>query len=456
MAKIDELKFDDKNFNKHSEFGMSLLEKSLGKFGAGRSILIDKHGNIIAGNGIVEAAGNIGLEDVEIVKSDGKKIIAVQRTDIELDSEAGREMALADNATASADLSWDEDLIGEESEKWGFDAGDWLGNEWKNEPEEVVEDEAPEVNEKEPAKSELGKVYRLGEHRLMCGDSTDAGNVAILMDGQKATLVVTDPPYNVNIGQGGGSVMSTRVQNHGADGATILNDNMGDAEFQEFLTKAFKAMASNMTDGGVFYIWHASTEHLNFRIASEKAGLHTKQILVWVKNQLVMGRQDYQWNHELCLYGWKDGTHHWYGGRKDRTTISIVDLFELKRKSKEEILRIIEEESCLNNYDTSTTIYENRPTNSPEHPTMKPIKLLARNIRNSSKKGDCVLDIFGGSGSTLIACEQLGRKCYMVELDPHYCDVIRKRYWKFTHDGDETGWEEGTPEINREEEHDES
>lgn len=156
MSSIKELKFDDKNFNKHTEYGMSLLEKSLRENGAGRSILIDKDNNIIAGNGIVEAAGSVGLEKVKIVETSGDEIIAVKRTDITLDSEQGRTMALADNATASIDLNWNEELINEEADKWGFDASDWLGNDWKDEPEEVVEDEAPEVNESEPPKSKLG------------------------------------------------------------------------------------------------------------------------------------------------------------------------------------------------------------------------------------------------------------------------------------------------------------
>lgn len=156
MNKISDLKFDDKNFNKHTEYGMSLLEKSLRENGAGRSILIDKDNNIIAGNGIIEAAGSVGLEKVKIVETTGDEIVAVKRTDLEIDSERGRIMALADNATASVDLDWDEDLIGKESEKWGFDAGDWLGDAWNGEPEEVVEDKAPEVDESEPPKSKLG------------------------------------------------------------------------------------------------------------------------------------------------------------------------------------------------------------------------------------------------------------------------------------------------------------
>lgn len=183
MSNIKDLRFDDKNFNKHTEYGMSLLEKSLRENGAGRSILIDKDNNIIAGNGIIEAAGQAGFEKVKIVETTGDEIIAVKRTDLKLDSKKGREMALADNATASIDLDWNDELISEEADRWGFDASDWLGNDWKDEPEEAVEDEVPEVNESEPAKSELGKVYQLGEHRLMCGDSTDEKCILALIGG---------------------------------------------------------------------------------------------------------------------------------------------------------------------------------------------------------------------------------------------------------------------------------
>ena len=246
MANISDLRFDDKNINAHTEHGMSLLEKSLRKFGAGRSILIDKNNNIIGGNGVVEAAGNIGLEDVQIVESDGTKIVAVKRTDIDLNSVEGRELAMADNAVAAEDLSWDKGNIDEVSEQFGIDPGDWISDWNKDEDTEVEEDEAPEVDESEPAKSELGKVYKLGNHRLMCGDSTDAGSVAILMDGQQADLWLTDPPYNVDIGQGGGSIMSMRKQNHRTDGATILNDHMEDSKFADFLLSAFSVAKDNV------------------------------------------------------------------------------------------------------------------------------------------------------------------------------------------------------------------
>lgn len=234
----------------------------------------------------------------------------------------------------------------------------------------------------------------------MCGDSTDAGSVAILMDGEKANLWLTDPPYNVAY-EGG---TSKRL--------TIENDNMEDGEFSDFLHKAFAAAHSVLEDGGAFYVWYASREVVNFQNALVDNRLDVKQELIWNKNSLVMGRQDYQWKHEPCLYGWKGGgSHKWYGDRKQTTVIDF-----------------------------------NRPAKSEDHPTMKPVELFAYQVENSTKKGDSVLDTFGGSGTTLIACEQLGRKCYMMELDPKYCDVIRKRYWKFT-TGSEEGWEDGTKAI---------
>lgn len=400
MSNISELKFDDKNMNDHTEYGMSLVEKSLRDFGAGRSILIDKNNNIIAGNGVIEAAGNIGLEDMQIVETTGDKIVAVKRTDIELDSREGRGLAMADNATASADLSWNKGNIEEVSEKFDIDPGEWISDWNKDEDTEVIEDEAPEVNESEPAKSELGKVYQLGEHRLMCGDSTSVGDVETLRGGALVDLWLTDPPYNV------------AYEGKTQDRLTIVNDKQSDSDFRSFLNAAFMAASQAMKPGAAFYIWHADSEGFNFRGACKDSGLVVRECLVWNKNTMVMGRQDYQWKHEPCLYGWKDGTHKWYSDRKQTTVI---------------------------NFD--------KPNVSKEHPTMKPIGLFGYLIQNSTKDGDLVLDTFGGSGTTLIACEQLGRKCYMMELDPKYCDVIRKRYWKFTHDGNEEGWEQGTPAI---------
>lgn len=392
MGQISELKFDDKNFNKHTQRGMGLLEKSLNDYGAGRSILVDKDNNIIAGNGIVEAAQNAGITKTKIVETDGTELVVVRRKDVALNSEQGRGMALADNATAAADLEWDKDTLGEFFDdeylkQWDVKV-DWA------EKEDVEEDDAPEVDEKGNADSELGKVYKLGEHRLMCGDSTDPANVETLMDGKQADLWLTDPPYNVDY--------------EGGTGLKIQNDKMGDESFRQFLVDAFNAATLFMKGGAAFYIWHADSEGFNFRFACKEAGLTVRECLIWNKNSLVLGRQDYQWKHEPCLYGWKDGTHGWYNDRKQTTVIDF-----------------------------------DRPTRSGEHPTMKPVGLMGYLIQNSSKKDDIVLDTFGGSGTTLIACEQLDRKCFMMELDPKYCDVIRKRYW-ILKTGSEEGWQEGT------------
>lgn len=390
MSNIADLKFDDKNFNKHTEYGMSLLEKSLRENGAGRSILIDKDNNIIAGNGIVEAAGSVGLEKVKIVETSGDEIIAVKRTDLKLDSKKGREMALADNATASIDLDWNDELISEEADKWGFDAGDWLGNDWKDEPEEVVEDEAPEVAENESASSELGKVYQLGEHRLMCGDSTDAGSVAILIDGQKVDMVFTDPPYGVDVVSDDGKV--------GAD--------FGIAKKGVYS----KVIADETTE----------TAEKSYKVLKE----FTSKMIIWGGNYFVN------------FLDFSDGWLVW----DKRGNTGIRNTFadgEMAWCSFHTPLRIYKQ---IWNGMIREDEHEKRV-----HPTQKPIKMLGEILKDFTKDGESILDVFGGSGSTLIACEQLGRKCYMMELDPKYCDVIRKRYWKFTHDGNEEGWEEGTP-----------
>ena len=232
MANIKDLKFDDKNFNKHTEFGMGLLEKSLRENGAGRSILIDKDNNIIAGNGIVEAAGQIGMDKVKIVEISGDELVAVKRTDIELDSKKGREMALADNATAAADLSWDEDLLNKFFEKdelrgWGVDLKPF---------KEIIEDDPDPIDE-ENTYSIVGDIYQLGEHRIFCGSFEDDEKIRELFGDKKATCTFTDPPYNV-------AVKSRST------GKTIQNDNMAHEDFQEFLNRAFECVASNMAPGG--------------------------------------------------------------------------------------------------------------------------------------------------------------------------------------------------------------
>lgn len=291
--------------------------------------------------------------------------------------------------------------------------------------EEVPEDqEAQEdnfnVSETIPQqpKSKLGDIYRLGEHRLICGDSTKWEFVEALMDGCQADLIVTDPPYNVDY--------------ESADGKKIENDHMEDSAFFEFLKAAFTVGDQALKPGGSFYIWHADSEGYNFRGACKEVGWKVRQVLIWNKNALVLGRQDYQWKHEPCLYGWKEGAGHYFINRRDLTTVQ-EDIMSLdiesmsKAELKETLKRLLDPEVT-----PVTVINENKPLKSAEHPTMKPLKLIGRLVRNSARPGEIVLDMFGGSGSTMMAAEQLGRRCFMVEFDPKYVDVIVKRWEDMT------------------------
>lgn len=262
---------------------------------------------------------------------------------------------------------------------------------------QVAEDEAPEVDEAAPPKAKLGDIWKCGRHRVMCGDSTNAESVKTLIGGAQADMLLTDPPYNVNYGAV--RDVSEAVKRHKrTDGLLIQNDNMGDEEFREFLTSAFRNANAVMRPGAVFYIWHADGEGYNFRGACRDVGWTVRQCLIWNKNTLCMGRQDYQWKHEPCLYGWKDGAGHLWTSDRKQTTVLDFD----------------------------------RPVKSELHPTMKPVALFDYQIKNNTESGNIVLDLFGGSGTTLIACEQNGRTAYLMEYDPKYVDVIVKRWEDLT------------------------
>lgn len=290
---------------------------------------------------------------------------------------------------------WDWDLLANEWSDWNMeDLGlDWefagfgeMESNGEKESKQVEEDDFDEEKEEIPTRVSLGEVWLLGEHRLMCGDSTDIESVTKLMGGGKADMWLTDPPYNVDY--------TGRTKEE----LKIKNDKMSDGAFRLFLNVAFAAANEALRPGGAFYVWHADSEGHNFRGALHDNNMKVRECLIWNKNSMIMGRQDYQWKHEPCLYGWKEGaSHSWYSDRKQTTVLDF-----------------------------------NRPNRNGEHPTMKPIPLFAYLIQNSSKEGESVLDTFGGSGTTLIACEQLNRKCYMMELDPHYCDVIIARWEKLT------------------------
>lgn len=239
-------------------------------------------------------------------------------------------------------------------------------------------------------------------------------------------LVVTDPPYNVDYGS---KAEAINKYGYSFSDRHIKNDYMPSPQFIMFLDKAFKNMSEALKEGGAFYIWHASITVYEFEEALKRNSLQTRQQLIWVKNAMVLGRQDYQWKHEPCLYGWKDGAAHYFVTDRSKVTVHEDEL-DIDKLKKEEMAKILHE--IYDNDTPLSVIYENKPSKSEEHPTMKPVKLIARLIANSSKKGEKVLDLFGGSGTTLIASEQLGRSCYMMEYDPKYVDVIIDRWEKLT------------------------
>lgn len=364
------------NARTHNAQQITKLRSSLREFGFINPVIIDREYNVIAGHGRILAAKEEDIEEVPCVFVD--YLTPAQK----------KAYILADNRMAM-DAGWDEELLRVENEALqaesfdvgltGFDEKD-IAELFAGEDGDAQEDDF-DVDEElqKPPVSKSGDVWLLGNHRLICGDSTKEETYAVLMDGKKANLVVTDPPYNVNYEGSAGK---------------IQNDNMENDKFYQFLLDAFLNMGKAMADDASIYVFHADTEGLNFRKAFLDAGFYLSGTCIWKKQSLVLGRSPYQWQHEPCLYGWKKkGRHQWYSDRKQ------------------------------------TTIWEfDKPKKNGDHPTMKPIPLIAYPIKNSSMSNCIILDPFGGSGSTLIACEQLGRICHTIELDEKYCDVIVKRY----------------------------
>jgi site-specific DNA-methyltransferase (adenine-specific) len=337
----------------------------------------DKKLVVLGGNMRLKAAQEIGLKELPVMLAD------------DWTEEKKNEFLIKDNV-GFGEWDWDElanDWDVEQLTEWGLDIPDFKVE------DEAQEDEFDGITPKDPI-TVLGDLYEINEHRLICGDSTQTDTFAKLFAGQMADMVVTDPPYNVNY-QGGDRTELKKLHRR-TDGLTIQNDHMDDESFYQFLYDFYTALGSYTKAGGVWYVWHADMETVNFRKAMKDAGITPRQNLIWKKDVMVMGRQDYHWHHEPCLYGWKDGgAHGWYSDRKQTTILE----FE-------------------------------RPRVSKEHPTMKPVPLIGYQIGNSSKTGDIVADAFGGSGTTMVACQQLQRKGYLVEFDPKYCDVIVSRMIK--------------------------
>lgn len=372
----------DKN-PRNNDDAVESTANSIKEFGWQQPIVVDKNNIIIVGHTRLKAAEKLKLDTVPVLVADS------------LSEEQVKAYRLADNKTGEL-ADWDMALLNEELEGIIELDMDDFGFELAEDSEEVVDDDFDVEVPDEPT-SKLGQIYQLGNHRLMVGDSTDTKQVEALMSGQKADLLVTDPPYNVALGMGG-SVDEARKRHRRTDGLVIMNDKMEDSKFREFLVSVYTAAKNNMKAGASFYIWHADSERFNFEGAAKDVGWQVRETLIWNKNSITLGRQDYQWKHEPCLYGWNEGgSHAWYSDRKQSTVL---------------------------NFD--------RPTSSKLHPTMKPVPLFDYQIKNSSKQGDLVLDLFGGSGTTMIACEQNGRHAYLMELDPKYADVIINRWEEFT------------------------
>ena len=374
LVPIDKLIPYANNARTHSKEQILKLRSSLREFGFINPVIIDQNYNIVAGHGRVLAAKDENIAEVPCVFVD--YLTEAQK----------KAYILADNRMA-LDAGWDEEMLRVEIEAlkdMAFDPA-LTGFDEKEldklfQTDEVQEDDFDVDEElKQPLFSQLGDLWLLGKHRVICGDSTGEEVYTRLMDGTRANLVLTDPPYNVDVEETAGKIM---------------NDNMGDSEFYNFLLSAYKCMHANLADDGSIYVFHADTEGLNFRKAFKDAGFYLSGCCIWKKNSLVLGRSPYQWIHEPCLFGWKQkGKHQWYGDRKQ------------------------------------TTVWEyDKPRSSKDHPTMKPIPLMSYPIRNSTMTNGIVLDPFLGSGSTLIACCEMDRVCRGIELDPKFVDVIVKRY----------------------------
>ena len=348
---------------------------SIKEFGFKNPIIVDNDDVIVAGHTRLLAAQKLELKEVPVIKAD------------DLTENQIKAFRIADNKTSEF-AEWDMELLEIELEDiddifTGFDMEE-LEDLFGSDDNEAIEDDFDEEPPENPI-SKRGDIWVLGRHRLMCGDSTSEDDVATLMDGDKADLYLTDPPYNVSYT--GGTKDALKIQ----------NDSMSNDNFKQFLVDAFTAADEAMKPGAVFYIWHADSEGYNFRGACFDTGWQVRQCLIWNKNSMVMGRQDYHWKHEPCLYGWKSGAGHlWNADRKQTTVLDFQ-----------------------------------RPTRNGEHPTMKPVALFDYQIQNNTKGQDIVLDSFMGSGTTIIACEQNGRVAYGLELDPKYVDVIVNRYIKF-------------------------
>lgn len=417
QLKLSDIKLNEHNPRTINKLQLDKLVKSVQEFPEMtelRPIVVDESNTILGGNMRYRAMQKLGMSTAEVVKVSG------------LTDEQKREFVIKDNV-AFGDWDWDalaNEWDTEKLDEWGLDIPDS-----EKVGQEVEEVDVPEVAG-EPD-SQAGEVYSLGRHRLVCGDCTKADTMAKLMGDKVADMLLTDPPYGVDY--------HGRTKEH----LTIDNDKIDSQdELREFLCNFLSVADPHIKDGGVFYIFSAPGDNMRVFMEAIMSRYRIRTTLIWVKNAMVMGWGDYMYRHEPLFYGWKDGaSHYWCGSRSQDTILDKeIDYDAMTKADAVAMLKDILD----NNAVPTTALKFARPAASREHPTMKPIALLAYLIKNSSRNGEIALDPFGGSGSTLLACEQTGRVCYTAEIDRHYCDVIRKRYWKFVNNGDEDGWQEGT------------
>lgn len=360
------------NAKRHDAAQVANVAESIRQYGFVQPVVVDRDGVIVIGHCRALAAEKLGMVEVPCVCVD------------DLTPEQVNALRLVDNKTNES--PWDLDLLAAELPELDLSAFDFEWGLPDQLKDRVVEDDY-DPNPPAAPKSKPGQVYQLGRHRLMCGDSTSVECVQKLMGGAQADILLTDPPYGVD------------YTGKTKDALKFENDaKKCDDEFIAFLQAAFAAADSAMKPGAVFYIWHADSKAHVFRMACQRMGWEVRQVLIWVKNAMVVGRQDYQWKHEPCLYGWKAGAGHLWASDRKQTTVLEFD----------------------------------RPTKNKEHPTMKPVALFDYQIKNNTKGGDIVLDPFAGSGTTIMAAEQNGRTAYCMELDPRYVDVIVDRWERFT------------------------
>lgn len=414
LVNIEALRPNPENPNTHSPEQIAVLAEIIKKAGWRNSITVSTlSGLIVKGHGRLLAAQHAGLEQipVEYQHYDSE---ADEMGDLVADNRLAElaEMDRQKLAAIFAKLDLEHiPLTGYSVEE----ASDLQGllNDIDINAQSAESAVPPADFDNEPI-TQPGDIWILGKHKLICGDSTKEETYTALMGDELAKLIVTDPPYNVDYT--GGTPAALKIK----------NDNLPDSEFRQFLTDAFSNMAKYGAPGAAVYIWHADTEGFNFRMAMLAAGIPLKQCLVWVKNSLVLGRQDYHWRHEPCLYGWLPGGSHYFIDDRTQTTVQEETALELDKLKKHELKALIEKH--LQQALPSTVLQEKKPERADLHPTMKPIKLITRLITNSSKRGWVILDPFTGSGTTLITAELTGRIARCIELDPYYCDVIVRRY----------------------------